>query len=252
MGQQNGWVTAKGTAHFYTWGDRSNAPLLVKGRVPMTSAFGRFTSFAMVAMTAVFLACEESPTALDSQALSAESAQLSSHAGNPVVLGASGSGHAQATRTVGWRTFSFTASQRADGTTVTGHAQFNNRGEGVIQHGNAICMRDLGKTVPAVDGWIILGFEGTQRIGPAPLPLPPGITLPPADLDGVYGFVTVVRDNGEGAAAAADQITGAVLTSMPAVLGICGGLLDAQAPVLLNPAAGLVSDIEAGNIQVNR
>ena len=214
----------------------------------MRSTHGRFTPFAIVAMAAVFLACEESPTALDSQDQALAEAQLSDHAGNPVVLRASGSGHAQATRTVGWRTFSFTASQRDDGK-VTGRAQYNNRGEGVIQHGNAVCMRDLGKTVPAVDGWIVLGFEGTQRIGPAPLPLPPGVTLPPADVDGVYGFVIVVRDNGQGAAAAPDQITGAVLTSMPAVRGICGGLLDAQAPVLLPP---LVTNIEAGNIQVSR
>lgn len=208
----------------------------------------RFLSLFLLPAALVVVGCSEqnSPTALDEAGSIGSVPGGTANAANPVVLRASGSGHAQATLTVGWRTFSFTATQRADAT-VNGHAQYNNRGEGIIQHGKAVCMRDLGAATgePLLDGMIVLGFEGTQRIGPDPLPNPLG--LPPPDLDGVYGFFIVVRDNGEGAAAAPDQITGSLLTTLPTVMGVCAGALDNLPPAVV---LSFFTDIQAGNIEV--
>jgi hypothetical protein len=64
-----------------------------------------------------------------------------------------------------------------------------------------------------------------------------------------HGFVLIVQDNGEGAAAAADRLTGAANTTMLWVNLTCAGALDAAVPAL---AALFGVPVEAGNIQVRR
>ncbi len=222
----------------------------------MRRTFGRFTSLAVVAITAVFLGCEESPTSLDSE----ESIQLSSHAGNPVVLSARGSGHSTGpnigAREVGWRTFSFNAVQRLDGTT-TGNLKYDTHGEGFEgvthrQHGRVICMN----TIASPNGVIVIvGAESTQR---SPDDNPTNILgLPPTQTDN-HGMFFAVRDNGEGAnATSPDEFTGVVHTVLEGNLGF--GPVQVIRFICSNPAAlGLTAslaesffnDVEAGNIQV--
>lgn len=216
----------------------------------MRSTFGRFTSLAVVATTALFVACDESPTSLDSrdQALSAPA--LAAGGANPVVLSVTGSGQTTAIGTlppyVGiaeWRTFSLTVHQRADGS-VQGHAQLNNRSNGgTIMHGNAVCIHETG-----YEGWVAVGFEVTKRISEfSPMP-PPGTPFDPPVVGVDHGFVLIVQDNGEGAAAAADQLTGAANTTMDWVGLTCSGALDGAIPGL---AAAFGVPVEAGNIQVS-
>jgi len=157
---------------------------------------------------------------------------------NPVVLSASGSGHANLDG--GWRTFSFTAQKRADGTT-TGQIQFRNRGNGTASHGEIFCLNTVGEGIYAI------AARGTNRLeGGDPGPFPP---LPPAVLPDDWGMLFAVRDNGEGAGAAPDQFSQTANTTLffaglgctnPAALGFTPAVVES-----------LMSPVEAGNIQVN-
>lgn len=213
----------------------------------------RFLSLLLLPATLVAVGCSEQNSPMDPGAASALTdgarAELMANAGGPVVLSVTGSGQTTAVGTFGeyagiegWRTFSLNALQRADGS-VSGHAQYNNRTNGgSIQHGNAVCIRETG-----YQGWVLVGFEATQRIAEFdPLP-PPPFAPPVVGVD--HGFVLMVQDNGEGAAAVADQITGAANTTMLWVNLACAGALDAAIP---NLAAAFGVPVEAGNIQVNR
>jgi hypothetical protein len=76
--------------------------------------------------------------------LAALFAQPAPGASNPVVASATGSGHM--VRPDGtFRSFSFTASKRADGT-VKGQAQLNSRGFDVFVHIRVDCLRVVGNT----------------------------------------------------------------------------------------------------------
>jgi len=228
----------------------------------MRSTFGRFTSLAVVATTAIFVACDESPTSLESQDQTLATPELAAHAGNPVVLSARGSGHSEGpnigAREVGWRTFSFNAVQRLDGTT-TGNMRYNTHGEGFEgvthrQHGRVICMT----TIPSPNGDIILvGLEGTQR---SPDDNPPNILgLPQTDRPDNHGMFFVVRDNGEGPGATGpDEFTGVVNTVLEGNLGF--GQIEVIRFICANPLAlgfnaelaeAFFNDVEAGNIQVS-
>ena len=215
----------------------------------MRSTFGRFTSLAVVATTAVFVACDESPTSLDAQDSPAEVAQLSSNAGNPVVRSARGSGHHQGPNIggieVGWRVFTFNAIQRQDGTT-TGNMKYDSHDQGdpAITHratGRVFCMADLG------DGMIVIGAEGASR---TPYDTPPAFPgLPQANLPDDWGIFFVVRDNGEGASASGpDQFSGTVSTDIASVELLCR--LGGNHP-LAAIAESFLNDAEAGNIQVS-
>jgi len=206
----------------------------------------RSTSFTVVAITALLLACDESPTSPDSQDQASAAPELAAYAANPVVLSASGSGHVVGPvgpiTEAGRRTFSFTAQQRQDGTT-TGNFEYRT-GSGQRQNGRVFCMADLG------DGLLAIGAEGTQRV---PENQPPnqlgGLGVPDAERPDNHGVFFVVRDNGEGAnASAPDQITGAANTTLGFVNGIC--VLGANHPLVPYVPAFLV-DVESGNIQVS-
>jgi len=215
----------------------------------MRRANSRFASFALVAMTAVFLACEESPTSPHALNDSATVLQLSADAGNPVVRSARGSGHHQGPNIggveVGWRVFTFNAIQRQDGTT-TGNMKYDSHDQGdpAVTHratGRVFCMADMG------NGMIVIGAEGTRR---TPYDTPdafPG--LPQANLPDDWGIFFIVRDNGEGASASGpDQFTGTVSTTLAATAQICA--LGKDHP-LAGIAEGFLNDAEAGNIQVS-
>jgi hypothetical protein len=221
----------------------------------MRLTFGRFTPFAIAALAAVFVACDESPTALDSQDQALTAPALAAGGANPVVRSARGSAHLQTQdspnfREPGWRVFTFNAIQRQDGT-VTGNMKYDvhDQGDPAVTHrvkGKVFCMADLGNDM------IAIGAEGTQR---TPYDQPPVFApfgtplLPPAVLPDDWGIFFVVRDNGEGASASGpDQITGVVQTDLANVYGVC--LLGENHP-LAPLAAGFLNDVEAGDIQVS-
>jgi hypothetical protein len=220
----------------------------------MRRTLGRSTSLAVVAATAIFVACDESPVALDSADQALAVPALDAYAGNPVIRSASGSAHLQTQDSPnflepGWRVFTFNAIQRQDGT-VTGNMQYDvhDQGDPVVTHrvkGKVFCMADLGNDM------IAIGAEGTQR---TPYDQPPIFApfgtplLPPAVLPDDWGIFFVVRDNGEGAGASGpDQITGVVHTNLANVNGVC--LLGENHP-LAGLAEGFLNDVEAGDIQV--
>jgi len=189
----------------------------------------------LLLLPAVAVGCSDQSLPTASSAGPADAPALSA-GGNPVVVSASGSGQLNADG--GWRTFSFTAQKRANGTT-TGQMQLHNRGLGVASHGAVHCLNGIGDLY-------IVAATGTNRLGDDPGPNLLG--LPPADLPDDWGMFFVVRDNGEGGGAAADEITGVTNTTIffatlacenPAALGLDPAL-----------AAAFLMPIEAGNIQV--
>jgi hypothetical protein len=120
--------------------------------------------------------------ALPVAALLAQSAPATS---NPVVASATGSGHM--VRPDGtFRSFSFAASKRADGT-VTGEVQLNSRGFDVFVHINVDCLRVDGNTAY---------MSGR-------------ITFVSNPDEGVVGELNrwAVQDNGEGADAPPDLVS---------------------------------------------
>lgn len=210
---------------------------------PRTSRTAGF----LLLVPAVVVACSEQPLPTSSTNPAGAPA-LSADAGNPVVLSASGSGHRNTPLAgvapnveEGWRTFSFTAEKRRDGTT-TGHVQLNNRAvPSVLQHGRIFCINEVG------DGIYLIAAEVTQRIAERPPNQFDG--LPPAVLPDDYGMVSAVRDNGEGAnASGPDQITAFLSTTLFFANLICTnpGAVGFTPPVL----ASFFNDVEAGNIQV--
>lgn len=191
---------------------------------------------AVVALAAA--ACERDPAA--PPALSSA---------GPVVLSVTGSGHATAPLPgegnpnveAGWRTFSFTAQLREDGT-AEGAVQYDTRTvPGAIQHGRVFCVRAIGNGIYGI------AAEATQRIADEPPPAFPG--LPPAVVGENHGLVFAVRDNGEGATAAGpDEITGVTHTTRGVAAALCAN----PAGFGFTPAVveAFLVDIEAGNIQV--
>jgi len=180
--------------------------------------------------------------------------ELSFNAGNPVVFSALGSGQSQGpgigSTEIGWRTFTFNALQRLDGST-TGNIQYDthDQGDPLVTHsqqGRVFCMADIG------NGLVAIGAEGTKRTpdDQPPFPLEP-LGVPRADRpNGNHGLLWVVRDNGEGPnATGPDQFTGVVHTTIGFVTGVCA--LGAGHP-LVRLAPGFLNDVEAGNIQVTR
>lgn len=169
-------------------------------------------------------------------------------ANQPTGLSATGSGQMTGPPVgggeVGWRTFSFNAIQRSDGS-ATGHLEYNvhDQNDPQITHkvqASVICMADLG------GGRVFIGAESVRRTPndapPSPLP---GL---PAAVAGDDGIFVVVIDNGEGAGAPADQITAAAHTRTAVVTNLCAA--GTQNPLL--PLLGLfVNDVEAGNVQVH-
>ena len=200
----------------------------------MSSTIGRFTSFAVVAMTAVFLACEESPTSIGALADTQMAPQLSSEAGNPVVMSASGSG-SYLVQEGERRTFSFNALQRADGS-ITGQVQMKNRFRDVIYHGriSARCA-DIGA------GLVAFAVLDTNVRGE--------LINDPNLLPGTGASLFVVRDNGEGAGAAPDELTGIEFTTPGFAAAVCAN--PAGFGFTVPVVESLLNTVEAGNIQVN-
>jgi hypothetical protein len=128
---------------------------------------------------------------------------------------ARGSGHF--TESAGWRTFAFTAREMPDGTD-RGNAHVR----GPFGDGNIVLRLRLDCLAVSGSTAVVTGTVHVRK-------LPPGA---PFDPDGIYA-IFAVRDNGEGGASLADEIT----TLSPAA-GPCSG----------NP--GTFHPIEAGNIQV--
>jgi hypothetical protein len=128
---------------------------------------------------------------------------------------AGGAGHF--TEPAGWRTFSFTAGERPDGTSA-GQAQVRGPfGDGdIVLHLRIDCLAVSGDTAVAT---------GTVEVRK----LPEGAPFNP---DGIYA-IFAVQDNGEGAGAPPDRVT----TLSPAS-GPCSGTLTSY------------HEVEAGNIQV--
>lgn len=219
----------------------------------MSHRLGRFASFALLATSATFLACQESPTAPGgtSGVVTLDGASTAD-ASNPVVLSVTGSGQTTAIGTLpgyegvpGWRTFSVNATRHADdpGNTASGHTQFNNRANGgTSQQARVVCMHQAGSDV-------IVGAEVTHRVSDLPAMVASGLEpyfqQPVEGID--HGVVFAVRDNGQGAGADPDVITQTVQTTMASVNATCGGALDALLPTLM-AVYGL--PVEAGNIQV--
>ena len=173
--------------------------------------------------------------------------ELTANTGNPVAFSARGSLHRDGALAggnpldTGWRTFSFNANQRQDGTT-TGHMQGDRKGGG-RQHGRVFCMVDLG------NGFVAIGSEGTLRIPENQPPNPlAGFGVPDAVRPNNHGIFFVVKDNGEGAnASGPDQFTGIVSTTLGFTAGLCAlGPNHPLVPLL----PGFLNDVEAGNIQV--
>lgn len=212
----------------------------------MRSTFGRFTSLAVVAATAIFVACDESPTSLDSQDQTLAVPGLSADAGSPVVLSASGSAHGVYTfeQGTGRRTFTFNALERADGS-ISGQIQVHNRaGAGNGLHGEIICMNDW------EEGIVVLAAQvttyGTYLEGQIP------------NFAGGYG-VFAVRDNGEGAAAQPDQFTPVDITDVAPggpLTGVNLALFACNTPEGLGFTPAIVESLmleaQQGNIQVTR
>lgn len=183
------------------------------------------------------------------------SANPSAGGANPIVLSARGSGQVELPLPLGdqsqagLRTFSFTGEERADGS-VRGSGQYkqhNTNGDDILQHGELVCMADLG------GGWVGMGFRSTKRIAPSDPTNPLGLAQPG---EGDHGFVLAVKDNGEGNNAAPDRITGAVHTTMFYVGLICSddNSAYAQPPhlglnllVKYDPTKSV--DVVAGNVQ---
>jgi hypothetical protein len=212
----------------------------------MKGTFGRFAPLAIVAMAAISLACEEAPTALDSQERAAAAPELSVHAGNPVVLSARGSGHGvyEFAQGSGRRTFAFNAREHADGS-VAGQIQMHNRsGDGNGLHGEIICINDWAANIVVLAASVTT--YGTFTEGQIP------------NFAGGFG-VFAVRDNGEGAGADPDQFTPVDLTDVaPAgpLAGVNLALFACNTPELLGFTPELVEllmlEAQAGNIQVSR
>lgn len=190
----------------------------------------------LLLLPAVAVGCSDQSLPTASSTSPAGAPALSANA-NPVVLSASGSGHAN--QDGGWRTFSFTAQKRADGTT-TGQIQLRNRGAKVASHGEIFCLDAVGEGIYGI------AARGTIRQeGGDPAPFPP---LPPAVLPDDWGMLFAVRDNGEGAGASPDEFTQTANTTLffanlgctnPAALGFTPAVVET-----------LMSPVEAGNIQV--
>jgi len=212
----------------------------------MRSTFGRFTSLAVVAATAIFVACDESPTSLDSQDQTLAAPQLDAEAGNPAVLSARGSAHGvyEFIQGTGRRTFSFNALERADGS-VSGQIEVHNlAGDGNGLHGEIVCMNDW------AEGIVVLAARvttyGTFTEGQIP------------NFAGGYG-VFAVRDNGEGAAAQPDQFTPVDITDVATVGPLTGvnlALFACNTPERLGFTPAIVESLmleaQNGNIQVTR
>ncbi len=201
----------------------------------------------LLLLPAVAVACSEQPLPTSSTN-PASAPLLNANNGNPVVLSASGSGHfttpiagGSPNLEEGWRTFSFTAQKRLDGTT-TGHMQVNGRDvPGALQHGRVFCLNVVG------DGIIVVAAVGTKRIADGPPDQFPG--LPAADLPDNHGIIFAARDNGEGAnASGPDEVTGTLNTTIVVANLICTN----PAAFGFTPAvvATFFNNVEAGNIQV--
>jgi len=210
----------------------------------MRRTFGRFRSLAIVALAVVFVACDESPTALDSQDQALPAPALSSHAG--VVLSAQGGAHGVYTfdQGTGRRTFTFNARQYADGR-VAGQIQMHNRaGDGNGLHGEIICMNDWAQGIVVLAARV--DTYGTYTEGQIP------------NFAAGYG-VFAVRDNGQGAGADPDQFTPVDLTDVAPggpLAGINLALFACNTPEQLGftPAIveALMLEAQEGNIQVTR
>jgi hypothetical protein len=215
----------------------------------MRRANSRFTSIAIVATMAVFLACEDSPTSLDALNDSQTAPLMASDAGNPVVLSARGSGHAStpikgsSAAPGGWRIFAFNASQKSDGS-FSGQMQYDQKADlNSRNHGVVTCMNDIG------EGIIIIAAHNTKRV--ADDLSPPNIFgLPESVYPDNIGMVFAVRDNGEGAnASQPDQFTAMVFTTRAVADGVCAGAPHNGFGTDL--AESFFNDVEAGNIQVS-
>ena len=104
-------------------------------------------------------------------------------------------------------------------------------------------MADLG------NGYMAIIAEGRQRV---PENQPPNelgaFGVPDAERPGNHALFFTVKDNGEGASASADQITGSANTTLDFANVLCA--LGAAHPLAALVPNFLV-DIDAGNIQVS-
>ena len=218
----------------------------------------RFLGLFLLPVTLVALGCGEQTSPTDPGTASAladggsTGGELTANQGNGVVFSARGSGHSQGPgiggSEAGWRTFTFNAIQREDGTT-TGHMRYDTHDQGDPavtheQHGLIFCMTDIG------GGIVLIGAEGTLR-KPEDNPSNP-LGLPQPDRpNGNHGMLFAVRDNGEGANATdPDQFTGAVHTLEQVVALACGNPTAVFGPRPDLVAEQFFNDVEAGNIQV--
>jgi hypothetical protein len=216
----------------------------------MRNTFGRFTSLAVVATTAIFVACDESPTSLDSQDQAFAAPALDAVAANPTVLRATGGVRVPTPLTGSgasegyWRTISFTAVQHEDGA-ATGELHYSQRSDypsNVLQHGTVTCLNDLGS------GVILIAAHGTKRV--ADTDAAPLFSLPPADFSDDHGMIFAVRDNGEGASEPADEITAALHTTEAAADAVCAS--PATFGFTVGLAESFFNDVESGNIEVTQ
>jgi len=200
----------------------------------MRSTLGRFTSLAVVAATAIFVACDDSPTdpPVDTNPVVLSATGSMSGIIPPVGSGAGPEGFS--------RTFTFDAVEREDGG-VTGQMQYEQAGDIIVtQLGTVSCMRDLG------DGIILVAAHGTQRVAnvdPTALLGLPDPVLPDDD-----GMIFAIRDNGEAGVPAADQYTGALHTTISVADAICADPASFGFNAAL--AGSFFNDVESGDIEV--
>ena len=143
----------------------------------------------------------------------------------PVIAGgvansATGSGHLTADG--GYRTFSFSAREYADGS-VKGQAQLNNRGQERRIHFTVDCLAVVGNRA------YISGMSKSAS--------------QPADLGGYWNMA--VEDNGQGASSPPDRVTRAFqLTPAPSSQWRCDN------PAVQALMTGQLLPVERGNVQV--
>jgi hypothetical protein len=182
----------------------------------------RSVGFALLPLLLSVGCSTETPTSPTGVAGSPAAEARTTHAGSGVVRSVTGTGHVTITlnEVDFWRNFAYTAIERADGS-VAGQFEFQARQLSVRVHGRVTCLSVVGNAA-----W--LGGVIEQMVGSFPNPaVGPGTPV----------WWRVV-DNGQGANAVADLISG---------LGTMG---DELAYCAARPAAPMFRPLEAGNIQV--
>jgi hypothetical protein len=140
-----------------------------------------------------------------------------------VVVSGSGQVNVSSPTQTEWRTFSFHAKVDKDGTTSGSFELHARQGEpDVAFHGNVLCVGVTGNRA-----WLV-GQVTSSDLTPPPVVV------------GRYSFWQV-KDNGEGANAAPDEISAMAVGILPAPLSYC----------TVKPDSPPLFPIDAGNIQIH-